>query len=129
MPLKIGILGFGVVGSRRFDILKNIPNLSIVAVSDQKKENLVGLDKSIALFDDYITLIKTIDFDVAFVSLPNLYAKDATARALKKGAHVFCEKPPARTSAELNEIISISKANPHLNLCTDLIIDFMNPQF
>lgn len=116
MPLKIGILGFGVVGSRRFEILKNIPNLSIVAVSDQKKENLVGLDNSIALFDDYITLIETIDFDVAFVSLPNLYAKDATARALKKGSHVFCEKPPARTSAELNEIISISRANPSLKL-------------
>ena len=94
MPLKIGILGFGVVGSRRFDILKNIPNLSIVAVSDQKKENLVGLDKSIALFDDYITLIKTIDFDVAFVSLPNLYAKDATARALKKGCLLYTSPSP-----------------------------------
>ena len=71
MPLKIGILGFGIVGSRRFEILKNIPNLSIVAVSDQKKENLVGLDNSIALFDDYITLIETIDFDCLLYTSPS----------------------------------------------------------
>ncbi|MCD4667156.1 MAG: Gfo/Idh/MocA family oxidoreductase, partial [Sulfurimonas sp.] len=32
-----------------------------------------------------------------------------TIKALKKGLHVFCEKPPAHTIAELNEVIKVEK--------------------
>ena len=54
--------------------------------------------------------------DILFICLPNYLASKVTISALKKGLHVFCEKPPARTVDEVKDIIRISKKYPHLKL-------------
>ena len=53
--------------------------------------------------------LKDKSCDVVFISLPNKFAADATKLALKKGLHVFCEKPPSRSLKELRPVIKLAK--------------------
>jgi predicted dehydrogenase len=64
---------------------------------------------------DFRQLLK-VDLDVAFVSLPNNLAAEATTTALKRGMHVFCEKPPGRDVADIRGVRQVEKDCPGLKL-------------
>ena len=61
-------------------------------------------------------MIEHANVDIVFISLPNKFAANATILSLQKGLHVFCEKPPAKTLAELEEVLLISQKYPDLKL-------------
>lgn len=102
--LKIGIIGYGVVGKKRYSILKKYKQLKVVAASDINIGSLSDLPKTVEKFSEYKELLKHCACDIVFISVPNRFAADATKMALKKGIHVFCEKPPARSARELKPI-------------------------
>jgi len=102
--LKVGIIGYGVVGKKRHSILKKYKQLNVIAASDVNDQSLLGLSNNVQTFNDYKKLINESNCNVVFISVPNRFAADATKMALKKGIHVFCEKPPARSSRELSSI-------------------------
>ena len=112
MIFKVGIVGYGVVGKRRHDALKKISDFQVTAISDinfNKNNKLSGLN----YYSDFKDLIRNENLDVLFISLPNNFAAEATLLGLKRGAHVFCEKPPAKT---LNELEPIKKFLLNSNL-------------
>ena len=106
MTFKVGIVGYGVVGKKRHSVLNKISDFNVTAVSDKNFNDRIQ-PKGLSNYLDYKDLINSEEIDVLFVSLPNYFAADATLMALKKGIHVFCEKPPARTLKELYPIKSI----------------------
>ena len=57
-----------------------------------------------------------LNFDILFVCLVNNVAADATIKGLKKGCHVFCEKPPGMNVKEIEEVIAVEKQHPDLKL-------------
>ncbi len=101
---SVGIIGYGVVGQKRHSILKSYKNLKVVAVSDINQASLSSLPRTINKFNSYKDLIKKSKCDIVFISLPNRFAAAATKLALKQDMHVFCEKPPSRSSKELSPI-------------------------
>jgi predicted dehydrogenase len=116
MPLRVGIAGYGIVGKTRHKVLAQHEAFDVVAVSDISfKENPADLD-NINTYYDYKDLINTEDLDVLFVSVPNKLASEATLKGLKKGLHVFCEKPPARSLEELYPIRDFLQENTDLKL-------------
>jgi predicted dehydrogenase len=50
--------------------------------------------------------------DVLFVSLPNYLAPQVTIAGLELGMHVFCEKPPGRTVAEMQQVLGVHRQRP-----------------
>lgn len=102
--LKVGIIGYGVVGKKRHSILKKYKQLKVIAASDVNDQSLLALPKNVQTFNDYRKLINESNCNVVFISVPNRFAAEATKLALRKGMHVFCEKPPARSSRELSSI-------------------------
>ena len=127
--LRVGIAGYGVVGARRFEIIKTHPQLTTVAVCDRHfKENtwpgsdktggLSGegrLTKEINHYHDYRELLKE-DLDILFVCLTNDIAAEVTIAGLESGLHVFCEKPPGRNVNEIRNVIKFEKQYPNLKL-------------
>ena len=106
--MKVGIAGYGVVGKTRYaSIIKNT-SYQVVAVSEKNKKVHTSIPDNIQIFEDYQSLIEGADIDVIFISLPNQFAANASILALKKGLHVFCEKPPAKTLIELQEVQKVS---------------------
>ena len=104
--LKIAIAGFGKIGQLRAEeILKN-SNTQLKAVFDIKKPST--LDKNIIFCSSFDDLLAQ-DIDAVFICTFNNVLADYTTKALKVGKHVFCEKPPARTSEELLSVMEIEK--------------------
>jgi predicted dehydrogenase len=114
--MRVGIAGYGVVGKTRHASISKNTSFQIVAVSESNKEAQKNIPAEVEIFDSYKDLISDADIDIIFISLPNKFAADATSLSLKKGLHVFCEKPPAKTLSELMSIKEISIQNPNLKL-------------
>jgi len=113
--LKVGIAGFGVVGKRRMYFIEQNKLFKTVAISDKSLLNDRIVEDNITFYHDYKLLINH-DIDVLFVCLPNDLAADATIKGLKKGLHVFCEKPPGKDVYDIMNVIKVEKKKPELKL-------------
>ena len=125
--VKIGLIGFGFMGTTHWGVYKGLKNAQVVALADPdpaKRKgdiskvvgNIGGGDNSkpidltgVAVYDDPMRLIKEADVDMIDICVPTAdHAKLAIA-ALKAGRHVFCEKPLCRTAAEVTQIVAAAK--------------------
>jgi predicted dehydrogenase len=114
--MKVGIAGYGVVGKTRHRSIESNTSYQITAISESSQEARKFIPAGIKIYNDYKSLISSADIDVIFISLPNQFASEAACLSLQKGLHVFCEKPPARTHAELLEVEKQSLKFPELKL-------------
>jgi predicted dehydrogenase len=113
--LRVGIAGYGVVGTRRRQHIDAHPRMRTVAVCDQKFERACQLADGLPAFPDYRQLLEQ-RLDAVFISLPNYLAPEVTIASLERGLHVFCEKPPGRTLEDIEEIVRVERAHPGLVL-------------
>jgi predicted dehydrogenase len=113
-PLKVGIAGYGVVGQRRHRFIDLHDQLQTVAVSDIKLKDGVS-NEGVKTHSDYTKLLEE-DLDLLFVSLPNYLAPEVTIAGLKRGMHVFCEKPPGRDVEDVARVRDVARENPSLKL-------------
>lgn len=104
--IKVAISGYGKIGQLRFQELKKNSNTKIIAVHDTKKPNKI--DKEIKFCETFDDLI-SYDIDAVFICTFNNVLAEYTTKALKAGKHVFCEKPPAKTTQELKNVIDVEK--------------------
>jgi predicted dehydrogenase len=113
--LAVGIAGYGVVGKRRRSCMERIGGMRVVAVCDRT----FGEDQSSAdglrCYRSYERLLQE-PLDVLVVCLSNDIAAEATIAGLERGLHVFCEKPPGRTVADIERVIAVEKRCPELKL-------------
>lgn len=122
--LKCGIIGFGGLGKIHFFNLVKNENVEIVALCDVEEKQFTEakdtnqgkgeapLDVSMYhLYSDAEEMLEKENLDLVVVALPTYLHAKYSIMALNKGAHVFCEKPMARTVEECQEMIKAAKAN------------------
>lgn len=113
--LKVGIAGYGVVGKRRKIFIDQNPAMITAAVSDVNFSGDGKMPDGLRYFNNYQKLVNQ-DLDILFVCLPNYLAPEVTIAGLKKGMHVFCEKPPACSVQGVKKVISVEERYPALKL-------------
>ncbi len=113
--LKVGIAGYGVVGKRRRIYIDQNPYLETVSISDISFPKDYTDSTGVKYYSDYKKLNDS-SLDILFVSLPNYLAAEATIKGLENGCHVFCEKPPAKTVRQVEEVIKVQKKHSGLKL-------------
>lgn len=107
-PLRTAIIGMGKMGKIRKTVLDNHPGFEVVALCD--------LDPSVAdtypsmLFSQEWLPILDGELDAVVVCTFNHVAPDIICAALDRGLHVFCEKPPGRTVADVERIMRHQEA-------------------
>jgi predicted dehydrogenase len=114
--MRVGIAGYGVVGKTRHRSIESNTSYQVTAISESSEKARKSIPEGMTVYNDYKTLIASAELDVIFISLPNQFAAEATCLSLQNGLHVFCEKPPARTHAELLEVEKQSLKFPELKL-------------
>ena len=114
--MRVGIAGYGVVGKTRHQSIESNTSYQVTAISESSEKARKSIPEGITVYNDYKTLIASAELDVIFISLPNQFAAEAACLSLQNGLHVFCEKPPARTHAELLEVEKQSLKFPELKL-------------
>ncbi|RJR40178.1 MAG: gfo/Idh/MocA family oxidoreductase [Desulfobacteraceae bacterium] len=86
------------------------PNLHLAAVCDPfRPGDLASLN--VTIYDKWEDLVAS-DIDMIFVCTPNNLIPRIAVKALNCGRHVFCEKPPGRSLADIQRIRSAEMANP-----------------
>ncbi len=113
--LRVGIAGYGVVGTRRRQFIDQHPHLKTVAVCDRKFRKCFTMPDGVRAYRNYHQLLEE-PLDVLFISLPNYLAPEVTIAGLERGLHVFCEKPPGRTVSDVKKVIEVEKKHPNLLL-------------
>jgi predicted dehydrogenase len=105
--IGIGIVGFGKMGRTRAESAVASGHGRIVAVHDPHVEDFRGFPSVKSPRE----VILHPEVDAVFVCTPNYQNKPLTVEALEAGKHVFCEKPPAFTAAEVEQIQFAEKAS------------------
>jgi 1,5-anhydro-D-fructose reductase (1,5-anhydro-D-mannitol-forming) len=99
MKYNVGIIGYGKMGQTRKTAIDELKVAEVVAISEPNLT--VEIDLPNVSHDD---IINNSDIDTLIVCTPNFLNKDLTIKGLKAGKNVFCEKPPAFTAADVEEI-------------------------
>ena len=109
--LRVGIAGYGVVGKRRREVVDQHLRLRTVAVCDRSLGNDSAFPDGVRHYQSYHDLLEE-DLDVLFVCMTNDVAPEVTIAALSRGLHVFCEKPPGRSVADIVAVIERERRQP-----------------
>jgi len=104
--IKFGIAGYGKMGRIREESIVNSKHAKLISIYEISEHT--HDDENIILCDDFEQLLET-DIDAVIVSAYVKVAADYVIRALNAGKHVFCEKPPSMSSAEMLEVIEAEK--------------------
>ncbi len=106
--LNIGVIG---VGGRGAGDLAAVAGENIVALCDvdENRLNAAGGQHSAAKkYFDYRELLEQKDLDAVVVATPDFHHAPATVRALRRGLHVYCEKPLTHTVEEARLITKLA---------------------
>ncbi len=107
--LTFAIIGYGKMGQIRCQTLQSLPGCTVACVSETQLS--VPLPAGVVNELNVEAILADASIDAVIICTPNHLLKELVVRALKAGKHVFCEKPPGRNMAELQEMISAEKAS------------------
>ena len=104
MSIKIAIIGAGGMVSYHAKGFREA-GAEIVALADVNKaaaENAAAKQGIGKVYDNVAKMLRTEpDLDAVSIIVPNKFHAPLALQALAAGKHVFCEKPPAITAAEM----------------------------
>ena len=109
MTIKIGIIGCGLIGKKRY---KNVGTQGkILAVSDKNVKLATNLikKKKIKIFKDWKKLIKMGELDAIIIATFHNQLSRILIECLKNNKHVLVEKPGAIDPNQLKKAFKIAK--------------------
>ena len=107
MNHKIGIIGYGVMGKTRHTAITEIKKGTVVAISEPSAGALVNGVPNVS----HDEIISSPEVNVIIVCTPNFLNKELAIRGLSSGKHVFCEKPPAFSGSDMEEVCAVEAAS------------------
>lgn len=105
--LRVAIIGAGNIAERvHASFYHTCSDTHLVGICDNRPEQaqLLATKYGCEAFDDVDTMLSTLRPDVVSVCSPNRFHHQHVLTALAAGCHVMCEKPPAMSPAEANEM-------------------------
>ena len=109
-PLKIGVVGVGVMGSNHARVLSEMAGVELVGVvdPDRKQREFVAHTLGCAEFADLQALIGS-GVDAVTIAAPTHLHHDLALTCIARGLHVMVEKPIAPTVEEGRAIVAAAR--------------------
>jgi predicted dehydrogenase len=122
--LNIGIVGFGFMGRMHYRCWEAMEGAEVAAVCDANEKVLeqlgestgniegAGTDIDLSSFNfytDFDEMLSKEELDAVCITLPTNLHPDFSAKALKAGVNVLCEKPMALTIDECESMVAAAK--------------------
>ncbi len=109
-PLKVGVVGVGVMGSNHARVLADIPGVHLVGIADpdRKQRDFVARSLGCATFSDVDGLLQA-GVDAITIAAPTHLHHDLALGCIARGIHVMVEKPIAPTVEEGHAIVAAAR--------------------
>ena len=109
-PLRIGVVGVGVMGSNHARVLAGLAGVTLVGVADPdgKQGEYVARTlgcAAVSSIDDLLAL----GLDAVTIAAPTHLHHDIALACVARGVHLLVEKPIASTIAEGQEIVAAAR--------------------
>ena len=106
-PLKVGVVGIGVMGSNHARVLSGIPGVHLVGIADpdRKQREIVARALGCEAFADIDGLLRSAP-DAITIAAPTHLHHDLALQCISRGIHLLVEKPIAPTVAEGHAIVA-----------------------
>ena len=111
--MRVGLVGCGLIGRRRADVVRRSPGdeLVVVADLDQDRARSLARETGCLATTDWQEVVTRDDVDVVVVSTTNNWLASIAIAALQHGKHVLCEKPPGRNPEEARQMMEAARAS------------------
>ncbi|PLY48207.1 oxidoreductase [Lelliottia sp. F153] len=108
LPLRVAIIGAGQVADKvHASYYATRSDLQMVAVMDSRLDQAQAFAERHAIagvYQDARLMLQEAKPDIVSVCSPNRFHYEHVMAALEAGCHVMCEKPPAMTPAQADEM-------------------------
>ena len=108
-PVKVGVIGCGVIGSRHLSIASEASHIELVAAADLIESNRARATERFnppKMYDNDIDLLDNDEVEAVVLAFPTQYRTEVALRAFERGKHVLIEKPIAMNAAEVEHLIA-----------------------
>ncbi|MEJ5071972.1 Gfo/Idh/MocA family oxidoreductase [Enterobacter ludwigii] len=113
VPLRVAIIGAGQVADKvHATYYATRCDLQMVAVCDSRLEQAQAFAAKFEIaghYDDVRLMLQEVQPDVVSVCSPNRFHFEHVLAALEAGCHVMCEKPPAMTPQQANQMRAVAR--------------------
>lgn len=120
---RVGIIGCGSISHIHVKALENIANVEIVAFADSRQERAeicvkeYGKQKA-SVYESWEKMVDIVKPDVVHICTPHHCHVPIAMACLKKGIHVFMEKPPATTREQFEQLQNtIQESRARIGFC------------
>ena len=111
--MRVAVIGVGGRGMNDLEAVAASPGASIVALCDCDERQAVAAIKAFpqaARFTDWRRLLdRRDDFDAVVVATPDHNHAIVSIEAMRRGKHVYCEKPLAHSIFEAREMARVAR--------------------
>lgn len=107
-PFGVGIIGCGLIGQKRAKALGKGGQLVACADLDVARAESLARTDAAKVYRDWRELVWSPMVDVVIVATLHDSLAEITRTAAEAGKHVLVEKPAARNSAELEQVIAVT---------------------
>ena len=111
--IRLGVIGYGVQGHFDLATALKVPGVELAGICDLYTGRLENakeqFGKELYTTNNYMDLLDRKDIDAVFVCTTDVWHARITIDALKKGKHVYCEKPMVYKISEGFPVIDAAK--------------------
>ena len=112
--MKVGIVGCGKISQKHVSFIRQLGEAEIVGVVDKNDEVLRSFSHAMNIRNSFTSineLINNANPDVIHILTPPKFHKENALEAIKRGKHVYIEKPVVLNTREAEEILETAKNN------------------
>src|SRR5712672_1503102 len=110
-PLRVGVVGVGVMGSNHARVFADLPGVKLVGIADpdRKQRDLVAGALGCGAFNDVEGLLSD-GVDAVTIAAPTHLHQELALACIERGVHVLVEKPIAPSVEEGRAIIAAARS-------------------
>jgi UDP-N-acetylglucosamine 3-dehydrogenase len=109
-PLRIGVIGVGVMGSNHARVLAGLPGVELVGVADPDRPQARFVANALGTTAvDEVEALLPLGVDAVTIAAPTHLHRDIALTCIQRGIHVLVEKPIASNPEEGRSIVAAAR--------------------